>query len=485
MQRTTSITLTTLFDRQPPHALEAEMSLLGSMILEPTIVPDAAEVVKADDFYAEAHSHIYRALIDIHEQRHGGDIVQLVDALRTRKVLDAVGGIDYLETLAECVPSAVNHPHFSGIVANKARLRRLIDAAGRIIHDIYHEHDIGIDHGRELIDRAEVAIHEVSSREATRGALPVSELMERQLRRMESEGFESSNAGGVHTGYEDIDRMIRGFQPGQLVIIAGRPSSGKTALVLNLAAHMAMDAGDAPVAVFSLEMSEDEVAQRFIAMRSAVPSHVLRGGFPVSDRHMREALLAAEEIKSAPIYVDDSASLTLTDLRARARRLHQKHGIKVILVDYLQLMRCPEHAKENRQVEVASIARGLKALAKELKVSVVCLSQLNRGPETREGNRPRMSDLRESGAIEQDADIVMLIHREEYYHIGDEEWAAANPDKVGTAEIIIAKQRNGPTGSITLGWEARTTRFHTQRSSSKTMQIETPFEAVSSGGVGT
>jgi hypothetical protein len=272
---------------------------------------------------------------------------------------------------------------------------------------------------------------------------------------------------GVATGYYDLDDKLRGLQPGELLVLAARPSMGKTALALNLAEQMAcggISSGQTPtkrvhVGIFSLEMSKQALVQRMLSARSGVQGQLLRGGTRMGDKNLRDLMMAADELKAAPIYIDDSPDLTVLNLRARARRMVAQHGVKAIMIDYLQLMSAPGAARESRQVEVSTISRGVKALARELKVPILCLSQLNRASESREGNRPRMSDLRESGSIEQDADVILLLHREEYYHVQDESWKQENPDKVGIAEIIIAKQRNGPTGVVKLYWDNNTTRF--------------------------
>jgi replicative DNA helicase len=463
------ISAQSLFDRQPPQALEAEMSLLGSLILDPKVVPDALSIVRNEkDFYSEGHAHIYRAVLDLYDQRHSGDLVQLVDMLRDRKVLEAVGGVDYLETLANSVPSAVNAPHFARIVAEKAKLRRLIDAAGQILYDAYHSGELGPEGAREVLDKAEMAVFEIAQEANASDPQALAELLELELKRIEAADFEGGGLSGVATGYYEMDEMLRGFQPGELIVLAARPSMGKTAFALNLAEQMALGgftagvgggAKQVPVGLFSLEMSKNAIVQRLLSARSGVSSQALRGGHKIPDRDLRELILAAEDLKTAPVFIDDTPDLTVLNLRARARRMVAQYGVKIIMIDYLQLMSAPGAARESRQVEVSTISRGVKALARELNIPIVCLSQLNRASESREGNRPRMSDLRESGSIEQDADVIMLLHREEYYHVQDEDWKAENPDKIGIAEIIIAKQRNGPTGVSKLYWDSKTTRF--------------------------
>jgi replicative DNA helicase len=458
-----------LFDRKPPASVEAEMSLLGSMILDPNVIPDVLGVVRrAEDFFKGAHGHIYQAVVDVYDRHHSGDLVQIVDLLRDRGVLEQVGGSAYLVELASAVPSAVNAPHFARIVAEKAKLRRLIDAAGQIIYDAYHTGELGAEGAREVLDAAEMRVFEIAQETNAEDPQALAELLDQELKRIEAADFEGGSLSGVPSGYDDLDELLRGFQPGEMVILAARPSMGKTALALNLAEQMAIGGVPVPgapagrrsaVGLFSLEMSKNAIVQRLLSARSGVSSQALRGGHKIPDEDFRRLMMAAEDLKAAPIYVDDTPNLTVLNLRARARRMVAQHGVKVLMIDYLQLMSAPNAARESRQVEVSAISRGVKALARELKVPVVCLSQLNRASESREGNRPRMSDLRESGSIEQDADVIMLLHREEYYHVHNPDWAAENPDKVGVAEIIVAKQRNGPTGVVKLAWDTRTTRF--------------------------
>lgn len=457
-----------LFNKQPPQALEAEMSLLGSIILDPKVLPDVLSHVKGrDDFYRETHGHVYQALLDLYDDRHSGDLVQLVDMLRDRKVLDQIGGPDFLEQLANSVPTSVNAPHFARIVGEKAKLRRLIDAAGRILYDAYNAGELGPEGAREVLDQAEMAVFEIAQEQAAADPQALAELLELEMRRIEAADFEGGGLSGVATGYYELDDLLRGFQPGEFIVLAARPSMGKTALALNLAEQMALGgwAGGQqgqqklPVGLFSLEMSKNAIVQRLLSARSGVSSQSLRGGHKIANNDLRNLVIAAEDLKQAPVYIDDTPDLSVLNLRARARRMASQHGVKVIMVDYLQLMSAPGAARESRQVEVSTISRGIKALARELKIPVVALSQLNRASEQREGNRPRMSDLRESGSIEQDADVIMLLHREEYYHVQDEDWKNENPDKVGVAEVIVAKQRNGPTGVVRLFWDNKTTRF--------------------------
>ena len=460
--RAAPVEIQKLFDLLPPHSPEAEMALLGSMILDPRVIGDVLSMVtSADDFYAEAHGAIFKVIVDVYDRHQSGDLVQIVETLRAANTLEAVGGPEYLVRLAETVPSAVNAAHYARIVADRGRLRKLISSAGQIIYDAYHAGDLGPDGTREVLDKAEMAIFNIAERGETSDPQRLAEILEQELHRLEQ--LEGKGISGLSTGYTDLDAMLSGLQPSEMVIVAARPSMGKTALALNLAEQIALGGsgggrGTVPVAVFSLEMSRAAIAQRLLSARSGVDSHKLRRGhFTGSD--FQRLFAACGELGDAPIYIDDTPNLTVLALRARARRMAAMHGIRCIMIDYLQLMTAPGAARESRQVEVSTISRGIKALARELNVPVVCLAQLNRGTELRDGNRPRMSDLRESGSIEQDADVVILLHREEYYHTQDPDWADANRDKVGLAELIIAKQRNGPTGIVKLTWDPSTTRF--------------------------
>ena len=467
-QTTSAEVLRELLDSLPPHSREAEMSLLGSLILDPKAVAEVLGVLHGPDlFYTEDHANIYKAILALYDQHEGWDAVQLLEYLRDQGQLDAIGGVDYLKQLAECVPSAVNAPHYAKLIASKHRLRALIDTSWKIIYDAHNVGQLGPDGVATLLDRAEAEIFEISHDKSIRDIAALADILQEEIERLEA--LEGKGLTGVATGYPDLDHMLSGLQPGEMLILAARPSMGKTAFALNLAEQVAFGgatpwsaAVSAPTAaaIFSLEMSRGSLAQRLISARSGIDLHHLRTGQMGMDEWNR-LNAACGELHEAPIYIDDTPALTVLQLRARARRMVSQFGVKVIIIDYLQLLTSPTAARESRQVEVATISRGIKALARELSVPVVCLAQLNRGTEQREGNRPRMADLRESGSIEQDADVVMLLHREEYYHKGDEEWLADpdNEEKIGLAELIIAKQRNGPTGVVKFTWDSKTTRF--------------------------
>ncbi|MBX3382857.1 MAG: replicative DNA helicase [Phycisphaeraceae bacterium] len=458
-----------LFNREPPQSVPAEKALLGSMILEPKIITDILGTINSkDDFYKEAHGEIYRALVEIYDRHDAGDLIQATTLLRDRGVLDSCGGEDYLVELANAVPTHTNAPHFARIVAEKAKLRRLIDACGAILYDAYHTGELGPDGAREVLDKAESAIFEIAQERNTSEVQALTELLQVEMERIQAIEEGGGSMTGLSTGYHDMDRMLLGLQPGELLILAARPSMGKTALALNLAEQISTGglplAGApakrrVPVGFFSLEMSKSSVTLRMLCARARVKSQDLRSGRRLNKQELNNLGMAADDLKEAPIYIDDTPGLTVLNLRARARRMVQQHDVRVLFIDYLQLLTSPGAARESRQMEVSAISRSIKALARELNVPIVCLAQLNRAAEQREGNRPRMSDLRESGSIEQDADVILLLHREDYYHKDDQEWLDANPDRVGLAEVIVAKQRNGPTGVVRLSWNSDFTRF--------------------------
>jgi len=454
-----------LFDRLPPHSLESEMSLLGSMILDPTVIADVLPHVHSDEmFYSAAHAAVFKALIQLYEQHQSGDLVMLVDKLRDAEQLKDIGGEEYLLQLVEAVPSATSAPYYARTVADKHRLRRLIEASGQILYDAYHpsEDAQGVN---EVIDKAESKIFAIAEQAQTNEAQELNELLQDEIERLEA--IEGKGVSGIPTGFTKLDEMLSGLHKGEMIILAARPSMGKTAMALNLAEQVAFGGAiggaktkneKVPVAFFSLEMSKESITNRLLSAKSGVDSHKMRtGSFTESD--FQKLIRAAGDLGEAKIYIDDSPNLSVLALRARARRLVRRSEIKCIIIDYLQLLTSPSAARESRQVEVSEISRGIKALARELDLPVICLAQLNRGTENRSDNRPKLSDLRESGSIEQDADVVMLLHREAYYHIGDEDWEMDNPDKVNLTELIIAKQRNGPTGVVELDWDNRTTRF--------------------------
>ncbi len=442
--------LSTLFEKLPPHAIEAEMSLLGSILLDPRVLGDVLMIVRGgDDFSQVKNGAIFDAMVHLYDQHASLDIVPLHQLLVDRGTLDAVGGQSYLIELAESVPTASNAMHYAKLVREKAVIRRLIETAGEILYDAYNSPE----DPSEILENAERKIFHIAEAADHTTVESLHDLIKQTMAYLDAN--EGKQLTGVATGFSELDDMTSGLQKGEMIIIAARPSMGKTALTLNIAENMATR--NVPVAFFSLEMGRQQLVQRLLAARSGIDTQRLRKNMLRKDDY-RALMAACDELLDAPIYIDDTPGLTLLHLRAKARRMAQKHEIGVVMIDYLQLMSSGRKV-ESRQLEVSEISRGVKAMARELNVPVICLSQLNRAAEQREGHRPRMSDLRESGSIEQDADVIAMLHREEYYHKADPTWADENPDKIGVAELIIAKQRNGPTGTVNLTWIEQSTRF--------------------------
>lgn len=453
-----------LFEKLPPHAPEAEMALLGSLILDPGALDDVIGLVPSSSFfYSEAHGAIYDAIKDIYDAHRAGDLVLLTQHLRDNESLEQVGGLDYLERLATQTPSAANAAYYAKLVRAKALLRFLIEACGQTVFDAMNAGTPAFESAVEVLDRAETRVFEIAGQVAEIPGETLSQLLNELMDALEAN--EGRAITGVATNFTDLDEMTSGLQRGELLILAARPSMGKTAMALNLAEQVAFGGSPyakqgpaTPVGFFSMEMSRQAIAQRLLCARAGVDSHRFR-----TNRLRKEdfaALMgAADALSTAPLFIDDTPSLSVMMLRAKARRMVKKYGVQCLFIDYLQLMTAPGASNDGRQQEVSAISRGVKALARELNIPIVCLAQLNRGAEQREGHRPRMADLRESGSIEQDADVIMLLHREEYYHVGDQAWMDENPDKIGLSELIIAKQRNGPTGTVKLSWDNATTRF--------------------------
>lgn len=434
-----------------PESLEAEAGVLGSMIVDPVCIGEVIEYLGADGidaFYRIEHQMIFDSLVCLYEQNKGQgiDVVLLRDELTKRKQLEAVGGLDYIGRILESVPSSANVMYYAKIIKDKQLLRELIAAASEILdsaHDVSGQTD-------EKLDAAEQKIFSITNKKITGASSAIKDLVTQAYELIEKR--QGSHVTGLATGFFELDEMTCGLQNGEMIIIAGRPSMGKTALALNIAEHMAI-IEQQPVAIFSLEMGKQQLAERFLCSNSKIDSQLVRKGM-LSTEHYQQLVKSCGILSESPIFIDDSAGITPLELRAKARRLKARYDIKCILIDYLQLMSLGSGRIESRQQEITSISRYIKATARELEVPVVVLSQLNRASENREGHRPRMSDLRESGSIEQDADVVMLLHREDYYHRGDEQWQDTN-----SAEVIIAKQRNGPTGNVQLAFMEKYTRF--------------------------
>jgi replicative DNA helicase len=429
------------FDRLPPAAVEAERCLLASMMLDKEMVGQVVQIVDRDSYYQADHQIIHDVLIKLYEQNRPIDAVIVREELAKRQLLEEVGGTSYLAVILNSVPSSAHGAHYASIVREKALLRQLIAASNDILRDAYAPHEAA----EVVLDRAEKRIFEIAEKKVS-GAISAMEDVLHEVFEM----IESRGQRGLETGFIELDEMLNGLQNGEMVIVAARPSMGKTALAMNIIEHVAAD-NVLPCAIFSLEMSKQQLAQRMLCSRGQIDAHKLRKGMLQSHEYQHLANVVGELAK-APIWVDDSPGLTPLELRAKARRLKLQHDVKCIMLDYMQLMDNP--GQENRQQQISEISRAIKSVARELKIPVIALSQLNRASEGRDGHRPRMSDLRESGSIEQDADVIMLLHREDYYKMGEADFV---PDNV--AEIIIAKQRNGPTGTIKLTFLNKATRF--------------------------
>ncbi|MEX0912263.1 MAG: replicative DNA helicase [Gemmatimonadota bacterium] len=440
----------TFAERRPPYSLEAEMSVIGGMFLDPDAVVKAIEIVDDSMFFREGHRRLYRAMIRLWEQGEVIDSVTLSEQLKTTGDFDAIGGAPYLAQLLDAVPTAANIEYHARIVREKALLRRLIEAATSIIQATYDAPG----EVESLLDDAEQKIFQIAQTHDRKGFVWIKELLWPAMEQIELLSQNSSPITGVPTGFADLDEKTAGFQKGDLVIVAARPSMGKTAFTLNLAQHAAIGAHRS-VAFFSLEMSKESLVQRMLTSEARVDASRVRTGRLRDDDYPRLAQ-AAGLLNTAPIYVDDTAGISVLEMRAKARRLKaDRPDLALVVVDYIQLMQ-GNGRTENRQQEVSEISRGLKALAKELDVPVVALSQLSRAVESRPDKRPLMSDLRESGALEQDADLIMFLYRPEYYH-GPTDKDGNNLE--GRAELIIGKQRNGATGTVQLVFHKEFTRF--------------------------
>jgi replicative DNA helicase len=428
----------------PPQQVEAEQSLLGGILIESEGLPAALEVLKGDEFYRDTHRIIFRAFQELFERNEPIDLITAVDFLTGKNQLDAVGGATYLASLTEMVPSAANVAAYAKIINEKALLRRLIQAANEIMSWCYG----GGKSVEEILDHAESVVFSVTENRLRTSYFQIKDIVKKSIEVIEKFQEYREMVTGVPSYYTDLDKITAGFQPSDLIIIAARPSMGKTALALCIARNAAMRAG-VPVGVFSLEMSKEQLALRLLCAEARVDSHKIRTGF-LGQQECVKMLNAAGLFMDAPMYIDDTPAISSLELRAKARRMMTDRGLGLIIVDYLQLMRARE-GTERREQEISEISRSLKSLAKELNVPVIALSQLNRKVEERHDKRPLLSDLRESGAIEQDADVIAFIYRDEVYN-------RDSTDK-GIAEIHVSKHRNGPTGSIKLRYIDSYTRF--------------------------
>ncbi len=438
-------------DRRPPYSEDAEQAVIAAMLLDQDAILRASEHVDDTMFYREGHRRIFRAMVSLSERGDVVDPLTLAEELSRHGDLDASGGKDYIGFLVDAVPTAANVEYHAKIVKEKALQRRLIETATSIISEAYE----GKATAAELLDEAEQKIFAVSQQRGIQGFMRIKELLWPTMERIEELQRGGKTITGVASGFTDLDELTTGFQPSDLVIVAARPSMGKTALVLNMAQYAAIESS-VPVAIFSLEMSKESLVQRMLTSEARIDSQLLRKGM-LRDEDFPRLARAAGLLNSAPIWIDDSPGLTLLEMRSKARRLKADSDIGLVIVDYLQLIQGPANS-ESRQQEISQISRSLKALAKELRVPVVALSQLSRAPEQRAGDskRPQLSDLRESGAIEQDADLVMFIYRQEVY---DGPTDKDGKSIEGRAELIIGKQRNGPIGIVNLHFHKSYTRF--------------------------
>jgi replicative DNA helicase len=437
----------TSLHRVPPQNLEAEQSVIGGILLDNQALNSVLEVLHVEDFYSEAHRKIFAAIIELYDRNEPSDLITLSNILRSKNQLDQAGGASYLSTLADNVPSAANIDHYSKIVKEKSILRKLIGTATDILGKSYNA-GTDID---TVLDEAERAIFDISENKIRPAFSPFKDIIKESVKTIERLYERKELVTGVPTGFEKIDDITSGLQKSDLVIIAGRPSMGKTAFALNIAQYAALEANVA-VAIFSLEMSKEQLALRMLSSEARVDSQRIRRGF-LGEADWPRLISAAGRLSEAQIFVDDSSAITALEMKAKARRLKSTVDLGLIILDYLQLMRSGGYRETSREQEISEISRSLKALAKELNVPVIALSQLNRKLEDRTNKRPQMADLRDSGAIEQDADLIAFIYRDEVYEKSEE-----NPEK-GMAEIIIGKQRNGPTGMVKLAFQDKFARF--------------------------
>jgi replicative DNA helicase len=434
------------YEKVPPQAIEAERAVLGGVLLEQEAATKAVEIVSPEAFYRPAHGRIFQAMASLFMRREPIDVMTLSEELRKTGDLEDIGGFAALTDLVDSVPTAANIEYYAKIVLEKYILRQLIKASTGIVEECYKA---GED-ADTILDEAEQRIFKISESRVSPGFFHIKDILKERFEEIQRIHDTRKSVTGISSGFIDLDKYTAGFHKSDLVIVAGRPSMGKTSFALNIAQHIGLDEKK-PVAIFSLEMSKELLVQRLLCSEAQVDAQKVRRGF-TSAKDIERLTNAAGLLSEAPIFIDDTPAISSLDMRARARRLKSEYDIAMVIVDYLQLMRSSEKA-ENRQQEISSISRSMKALAKELGIPVIALSQLSRAVESRGGDRrPMLSDLRESGAIEQDADLVLFLYRPEFYDPG-------NPEKEGLAELIIGKQRNGPTGNLMLTFEKQYTRF--------------------------
>lgn len=433
--------------RIPPQNIEAEESLLGGILIDPEAINKIVDMVSAEDFYKDAHGRIYDIIVGLYERNEPIDIVTVGSVARDKGIADKIGGVTYLNTLVDHMPSAANIVHYAKMVREKGLLRNLMNAATEIIEKGYESDAV-----EDYIDNAERMIFQVSEKKFKPSFMSVKDIVMDSVKTIEKLYEKKQSVTGVPTGFAELDRLTSGLQPSDLIVVAGRPSMGKTAFAMNIAQYVAMLKESAiPVGIFSMEMSKEQLVTRLLSSESEVEHSKLRTG-TLSSAEWPKLAYAAGKLSEALFFIDDSPAMSVLELRARARRLKKEHGLGLLVVDYLQLMRGGRTSIERREQEISEISRFLKSLAKELYIPVIAISQLNRMVEQREDKRPRLSDLRESGAIEQDADVIMFIYRDEVYNKDKE-------NNKGIAEIIIGKQRNGPTDTVELAFLDKFTTF--------------------------
>ncbi|HVU89883.1 MAG TPA: replicative DNA helicase [Pirellulales bacterium] len=437
-----------ILDRLPPQSIEAEKAVLGSVLLDPMTCDDVALALRAQDFYGHAHQVLFDHLLAMHENGVRIDVTLLAERLRQHGDLETVGGSLYLGEVMQSVPTAANAMYYANIVRDKATLRALIHASTEILRDAY---DQSLE-SREMLSAAEEKVFRILEDRGIGELAPINEVLTAALQRIDARLTHEGASDSVSTGFSELDQLTGGMNPSELIIIAGRPSMGKTALATNFATTAAVKNQQTTLFV-SLEMSRLELVERMLCSYGEINGHKLRNGM-LSAADRRKLPEVSSEMSEARLFIDDSPSRSMTEIAATARRLKRREDLRLVVIDYLQLIE-PDNAKDPRQEQVARIARRLKGLARELKIPVLCLAQLNRQAEASKDNRPRLSHLRESGAIEQDADVVLFVHRDEYYMNNDEDRQRV----AGQADLIIAKQRNGPIGDVKVKWEKDYTRF--------------------------
>ncbi|MFR9673099.1 replicative DNA helicase [Streptomyces sp. TR06-5] len=436
----------TSFERVPPQDLEAEQSVLGGMLLSKDAIADVVEALKGQDFYRPAHETIYQAILDLYAKGEPADPITVAAELTRRGEIGRVGGPGYLHTIVQSVPTAANALYYAEIVHERAVLRRLVEAGTRITQMGYAA-DGDVD---EIVNSAQSEIYAVTEERTSEDYLPLADIMEGALDEIEAIGSRSGQMTGVPTGFTDLDSLTNGLHPGQMVVIAARPAMGKSTLALDFARACSIK-NNMPSVIFSLEMGRNEIAMRLLSAEARVALHHMRSG-SMTDEDWTRLARQMPSVTDAPLYIDDSPNLSMMEIRAKCRRLKQRNDLQLIVIDYLQLMQTGGSRRpESRQQEVSEMSRNLKLLAKELEVPVIALSQLNRGPEQRTDKKPMVSDLRESGSIEQDADMVILLHREDAYE--------KESPRAGEADLIVAKHRNGPTATITVAFQGHYSRF--------------------------